>query len=143
MQNAIMKNQTCHPIFYILLQMLGIWVDGILGIGFEIMAILIFSFGKKRSLENLFNQGVFVVIVEILIDLFCGDAEVVFETGFWFLEEMRRAILNWSWVLSPMFIFCFFQKEKVFLINSFFEFLTKYSFSNSPQSCKIISSAIE
>lgn len=143
MQNAIMKNQTCHPIFYILLQVLGIWVDGILGIGFEIMAILIFSFGKKRSLENLFNQGVFVVIVEILIDLFCGDAEVVFETGFWFLEEMRRAILNWSWVLIPMFIFCFFQKEKVFLINRFFEFLNKYSFYNSSQSCKIISSTIE
>ena len=54
-----------------------------------------------------------IVGVEILIDLFCGNAEMIFETGFWFLEEMRRVVLNWSWVLSPIFIFCFFQEENI------------------------------
>ena len=133
-----MKNQTCHPIFYILLQVLGIWMEGVFGIGFEIMAVLIFSLGKKRSLGNLFNQGVFVIVVEILIDLMCGDAEMIFETGFWFLEEMRRVILTCSWVLYPIFIFCFFQKKGTLLMDSLFGFLNQYNFFHSPQFCKTI-----
>ncbi|MFK8008236.1 MAG: hypothetical protein AB8H03_17900 [Saprospiraceae bacterium] len=110
-----MKNQISHSILYILLQVLGIWVDGVLGIGFEMMAVLVFSMGKKRSVESLSRQGILIVVVEMLIDFFCGNAEMIFETGFWFLEEMRRVILRWSWVLSLMLIsiFWFFRKEKI------------------------------
>lgn len=111
-----MNNQTFHPFFYILLQVLGIWVDGVFGIGFELMAVLIFSFGKKRSLENLFQQGVFVIAIEILIDLFCGDAEMIFETGFWILEEMRRVVLTWSWILEIGILFIFTKKAITFFI---------------------------
>ena len=113
-----MKNQISYPILYILLQVLGIWVDGVLGIGFEIMALLIFSMGKKRSMLSLFRQGIFIVIVEILIDLFCGNAEMIFETGVWFFEEMRRVVQSWNWVFSLTIIFVigFCQKEKILRI---------------------------
>ena len=113
-----MKNPISHSILYILLQVLGIWVDGVLGIGFEVMAVLIFSLDKKRNMSSLFRQGVLIVGVEILIDLFCGNAEVIFETGFWFFEEMRRVVLSWSWMLGLIIIFCFFQKGRTLQISN-------------------------
>lgn len=83
-----MKKIICHPIFYVLLQVLGIGIDGGLGIGFEMMALFVFSLGKNITQLNFSEKCCYIIIVEILIDTFCGNAAIIFETAFWIIEEV-------------------------------------------------------
>ncbi|MEM6967519.1 MAG: hypothetical protein AAF573_22335 [Bacteroidota bacterium] len=88
-----MKKLFCHPVCYLIFQLLGIGIDGMLGVGFEMIAVLILSFGKVWSTPRFLQQGVYIILVELIIDILGGDLEMLMEVGVWILEEMKEVLV--------------------------------------------------
>lgn len=83
-----MNKLFCHPIFYIIFQLLGIGIDGMVGVGFEMMAVLILSVGRLWNTSQFLEQGIYLIIAELIIDIFGGDLETMIEAGLWVIDEI-------------------------------------------------------
>lgn len=84
--------------------MLGIWVDGLVGIGFEIMALIVFSFGKNITVLNFSKQCSYIIIIEVLIDVLCGEISMLVEAGVWVGQQTIQLVSNLIWFLPILLI---------------------------------------
>ncbi|MFK7772992.1 MAG: hypothetical protein AB8F94_12675 [Saprospiraceae bacterium] len=137
-----MKKFKHHLSFSILLQILGILVNGILGMGLEMIGLSILGLKNKKTLISLLKKFAFVVISQILIDLIFGHDAMIVEMIFLYLEKVGAVIIAMTKISIGLLILIFFQKYTLskksksgFFFHFFFKSLSEkednvYSFDN-------------
>lgn len=106
-----MKKFKHHLSLSIFLQVLGILVNGILGMGLEMIGLAILNLKYKKTLISLLKKFAFVVISQILIDLIFGNDAMMVEMIFLYLEKIGAVIIAMTNIFIGLLLLIFFKKN--------------------------------
>ena len=91
---------TNHIPFSIFLQVLGILINGIVGMSLEVFAQLITSFEKKNTRFFILQKLVIIILSQALFDIIFGDGAIFLECSFLFLEKNIKMLLSFILILK-------------------------------------------